>query len=88
MGHSKRILRAKNDAATRPAINISIAKAYLVGSDPKLVARTWGDAIKHYCSGKKETTRLRMEREYNKPVYKLNRILAATITEGELGRCE
>jgi hypothetical protein len=70
---AQRILRAKNDAATQPAINISIAKAYLVGTDPKLVARTWGDAIKHYCSKQKETTRVRMEREYNKPVYNLIR---------------
>ena len=27
--------------ATQPAINISMAKAYLVGIDPKLVDRTW-----------------------------------------------
>jgi hypothetical protein len=38
---AKQIIRAKNDAATQPAINISIAKAYLVGTDPKLVERTW-----------------------------------------------
>jgi hypothetical protein len=38
---AKRIIRAKNDAATQPAINISIARAYLSGTDPKLVERTW-----------------------------------------------
>ena len=37
----KQIIRAMNDAATQPAINISIAKAYLIGTDPKLVERTW-----------------------------------------------
>ena len=31
---AKRIIRAQNDAATQPAINISIAKACLVGTDP------------------------------------------------------
>ena len=38
---ARRIIRAKNDSATQPAINISIARAYLVGTDPKLVQRTW-----------------------------------------------
>src|SRR3989442_26410 len=38
---AKRIIRAKNDAATQPSINISIAKAYLVGTDARLFERTW-----------------------------------------------
>ncbi|PYJ97653.1 MAG: hypothetical protein DME23_14380 [Verrucomicrobia bacterium] len=59
---AKRIIRAKNDAATQPAINISIARAYLVGTDPKLVERTWGFVMREFCSVKKESTRLRRER--------------------------
>jgi integrase len=59
---AKRIIRAKNDAAVQPAINISIAKAYLVGTDPKLVERTWGFVIQEFCAVKKESTRLRRER--------------------------
>ena len=59
---AKRILRAKNDAATQPAINISIAKAYLAGIDPKLVERTWAFVMGEFCSVKKESTRLRRER--------------------------
>jgi len=59
---AKRIIRARNDAATQPAINISIAKAYLVGTDPKLVERTWAFVIQEFCAVKKESTRLRRER--------------------------
>ena len=59
---AKRIIRAKNDAATQPAINISIAKAYLVGIDPKLVERTWGFVMQEFCAVKKDSTRLRRER--------------------------
>ena len=59
---AKQIIRAKNDAATQPAINISIAKAYLVGIDPKLAERTWAFVFQEFCAVKKESTRLRRER--------------------------
>jgi integrase len=59
---AKRILRAKNDAVQQPAINISIAKAYLVGIDPKLTERTWAFVIREFCAVKKESSRLRRER--------------------------
>ncbi len=54
-----RILHAKNDAPHHAAINVSIAKAYLVGSDPKLVERTWQFVIDEFCSRGKESTRRR-----------------------------
>ena len=64
---AKRIIRAKNDAATQPAINISIAKAYLVGTDPKLVERTWAFVMQEFCAVKKDSTRLRRERAIKSP---------------------
>jgi integrase len=66
---AKRIIRAKNDAATQPAINISIAKAYLAGSDPKLVERTWAFVLHEFCAVKKESTRLRRERAVKGPSF-------------------
>ena len=39
--HAKQLVQAKNNAARQPALNIAIAKAYLVGADPKLMERTW-----------------------------------------------
>jgi integrase len=59
---ANRIIRAKNDAATQPAINICIAKAYLAGTDPKLTQRTWAFVMGEFCAVKKESSRLRRER--------------------------
>jgi hypothetical protein len=53
---AQRILRARNDAALQPAINISLAKAYLLGTDPKLVEWTWAFVIQEYCAVKKAST--------------------------------
>jgi integrase len=54
-----RILYAKNDATRQSFINISIAKAYLVGADPKLVERTWNCVMQEICGRGKESTRRR-----------------------------
>ena len=54
-----RILYARNDAPHHAAINVSIAKAYLVGSDPKLVERIWQFVMDEFCSRGKESTRRR-----------------------------
>jgi len=56
---AKKIIAAKNDAATQPAINLSIAKAYLAGTDPKLTERTWDFVIQEFCAVKKDSRRLR-----------------------------
>jgi hypothetical protein len=57
--NAKQIVQAKNVAMHLPAINIAIAKAYLVGADPKLMERTWGFVMDHFCSIGKESTRQR-----------------------------
>jgi integrase len=57
-----RILHAKNDGSRQSGINITIAKAYLAGADPKLVERTWDCVMQEYCSRGKETTRRRNQR--------------------------
>ena len=64
-----KIIGAKNDSATQPAINISMAKAYLVGIDPKLVDRTWGFVIQEFCAVKKESSRVRRERAVKSPAF-------------------
>jgi integrase len=80
---AKRIIRAKNDAATQPAINISIAKAYLVGTDPKLVERTWAFVMQEFCAMKKESSRLRRERAIKSPAFNFvrNKRLVETTAE-------
>ncbi|HEV2329562.1 MAG TPA: tyrosine-type recombinase/integrase [Verrucomicrobiae bacterium] len=80
---AQRILRAKNDAATQPAINISIAKAYLVGTDAKLVQRTWAFVIQEYCAVKKDSTRDRRERAVKSKAFNIirNKRLVETTAE-------
>ncbi len=80
---AKRIIRAKNDAATQPAINVSIAKAYLVGADPKLVERTWAVVIQEFCANKNESSRRRVERAIKRPAFNFirNKRLVETTAE-------
>lgn len=59
---AKRIVQAKNEAARQPALNITIARAYLVGVDPKLMERTWDLVMEEFCSVGKESTRVRRRR--------------------------
>ena len=43
-------------------MNITIAKAYLIGADPKLMERTWAYVMEEFCLIGKETTRQRRRR--------------------------
>lgn len=61
-GEAARILHARNDATRQSGINITIAKAYLAGADPKLVERTWDFVMQEYCSRGKESSRRRNQR--------------------------
>lgn len=56
---ARRLVQAKNNAARQPALNIAIAKAYLVGADPKLMGRTWAFVLDQFCSRGKDSTRQR-----------------------------
>ena len=40
-----RIFHAQNEAHEQPAINLQIARAYLMASDPLVVRRTWQHAM-------------------------------------------
>jgi integrase len=78
-----RIIHAKNDATRQSAINISIAKAYLVGADPKLVERTWNSVMQEFCSRGKESTRQRNLRAIRSKAFDLigNKKLVETTAE-------
>jgi len=80
---ARRIIRAKNDSATQPAINISIARAWLVGTDPKLVERTWGFVIQEFCTVKKDSTRQRRARAVRSKAFNVirNKRLVETTAE-------
>ena len=53
---ARRIVHAKNEAARCPTLNLMMARAYLSAHDPKVLERTWQDAMDEFCSrGKKQT---------------------------------
>jgi hypothetical protein len=54
--------RRATKACHNPAINLQIARSYLMVSDPLVAKRTWGDVIKAVISTKQGATRQRWER--------------------------
>jgi uncharacterized protein RhaS with RHS repeats len=54
---AKRILSARNEAHRQPAINLQIARAYLMVSDPGSTTRTWQSVMDAVAQTKKDVTR-------------------------------
>jgi hypothetical protein len=42
---AKRLLAARNQAVEQPALNLTMARAYLSGRSPELMSRTWADVL-------------------------------------------
>lgn len=61
-GEARKIVQAKNDAVSHPQMNLVMARTYLAAQDPKLVTRTWADAMKRFCDRSNANTRMRHER--------------------------
>ena len=56
-----RILHSKNEAGQMGMVNMQIARAYLVASDPLLAKRIWRDVIRAIIEEKTKHTRERWE---------------------------
>jgi len=56
-----RILNARNEACRQPAINLQIARAYLMAGDADSATRTWQQVMDAVALTKKDGTRLRWE---------------------------
>ena len=70
-----RMLQARNEAHQNPAINLQIARAYLMASDPLVAKRTWQDALDALISLKHGSTRERWERaSKEKPLDRIRHI--------------
>jgi integrase len=59
---ARKLVQARNDAASQPLLNLFLAKTYLAAVDPKLVLRTWDDALRRFCDRENPATRMRHER--------------------------
>lgn len=57
---AQKIIQAKNESTNRPALGLSLAKAYIAAYDQTLVTRTWQFVMDEYCSrGQLQTQELR-----------------------------
>ena len=58
---AQRILQAHNESKSQPHFNISLARVYLNGADPKLATRTWQEVMENIVAKKTDETRRRWE---------------------------
>jgi hypothetical protein len=58
---AQRVLQAHNDAESQPHFNLSLARVYLNGADPKLGTRTWQEVMENIVSKKTDETRRRWD---------------------------
>jgi len=66
---AERLRSARNEAAGSPLLGVTLAKAYLSGSDPALAKRTWRLVMEEFCKHGKESSRQRRLRAINAPVF-------------------
>ncbi len=58
---AQRLLQARNESESQPHFNLSLARVYLNGADPKLATRTWQEVMEHIVAKKTDETRRRWE---------------------------
>jgi integrase len=58
---AQRVLQAHNESECQPHFNLSLARVYLNGADPKLASRTWQDVMENIVAKKTDETRRRWE---------------------------
>jgi hypothetical protein len=56
---AERILAQKNESYRQPALNLQIARAYLLAGDEKFVSRTWKYVMERILIGKQGNTLVR-----------------------------
>jgi integrase len=72
---ASRLLSARNEAQQNPAINLQIARAYLMASDPLVAKRTWDDVMEAMIKLKQGPTRERYERaRKEKPMERIRQV--------------
>ena len=61
---AKEKLRAANESAAQPQLNLDLARIYLRAHDTQLGARTWQDVMVAYCERGRESSRERCRRAF------------------------
>lgn len=78
-----RIFHAKNEAHQQPAINLQIARAYLMASDPLIVKRTWQHVMDELVKTKHGSTQERWQRAIKDKALDSIRVLPLIETQAE-----
>src|ERR1039457_2228371 len=58
---AQRILQAHNESENQPHFNLSLARVFLNGADPKLATRTWQEVMENIVAKKTDETRRRWD---------------------------
>jgi len=77
---AERLLMAMNDAGKRPAMNLSLARAYLCYSDPLATPRTWQNVLDEIIALKSGPAQVRRKSAAGDKAFALirNRVLIET----------
>src|SRR5689334_23105931 len=59
---AEQLLQARNTALQQPLINLEIAKAYLIATDPRMAERTWADVMHEYATHGRASSQERSRR--------------------------
>jgi integrase len=80
---AQRILQAHNESEVQPHFNLSLARVYLNGADPKLATRTWQDVMENILTKKADETLKRWQTAIKDKNFDDIRNLAVTETRPE-----
>jgi len=80
---AQRILQAHNESQEQPHFNLSLARVYLNGADPKLATRTWQDVMANIITKKTDETLKRWQTAIKDKNFDCLRNLTVTETRPE-----
>ncbi len=78
-----RLFHARNEANRQPALNLQIARAYLMAVDPAIATRTWQHAMDEIVKSKHDVTQVRWTRAINQHAFDSIRNLPILETRAE-----
>jgi integrase len=80
---AKRLIHAKAEAQQQPRLNLQIARAYLMASDPDISGRTWQHVMNEIVKTKTGSTQLRWSRAIKDKAFNLIRDLPILETQSQ-----
>ena len=80
---AQRIFNAKNESHQQPAINLQIARAYLMAVDPMVVKRSWQNVMAEIVKFKKDSTLYRWQTAVKDKAFDTIRALPLLETQAE-----